>query len=113
MASLYAKPDTNGEFSAAISAFNQAVSSFCKNVLFAFICNTAFSKPASLALLVPPVGNGREYAAATLSPGIVFASPFVIISMISSQSAFDLLVAVASVRAFAVRALACPNAAMC
>ena len=71
-----------------------------------FSCITAFANPASLALLLPLVGVGREYAAATLSPGTVFASPLVIISIISSQSALALLVAVASVSAFAVSAFA-------
>ena len=78
-----------------------------------FSCITAFANPASLALSVPPVGVGREYAAATLSPGTVFTSPFVTMSIISSHNAFALLVAVASVSAFAVNALACPNAAIC
>ena len=74
------------------------MTSFVINVLFVNNCCTAFAKPASLALSVPLVGRGRTYASATPSPGTVFASPLVIISITSFHNAFDLLVAVASLR---------------
>ena len=90
-----------------------ALTSAAIKSLLLISCVTAFAYPLSLALLLPPVGVGLEYAAATLSPGTVFSSPFVMISIISSQSAFDLDIAVASDNKLAVKVFVCPNAAMC
>ena len=98
---------------AAICVSIHALTSAAIKSLLLISCVTAFAYPLSLALSLPPVGVGLEYAAATLSPGTVFASPLVTMSIISSHRAFHLEIAVASFSKLPVNVFACPNAAMC